>query len=188
MALLFALAPVPTAASGPIRSIGPIRDRWEHLDPRLPDQAAIEATTLGDFAGVSFAYRHAVGRHLSVGAMFEYAYPNPGYGHLVGFGHTLELAGWIKRPWTGLFVAVSMTVGHQFMFGLPRLRSVAMGGGASIGWSWDLTAHVNLALSGGLRRMGVLERSTQICTVENQCIFTAAGFKPRFALSFAYRF
>jgi hypothetical protein len=182
VALAATLAPNEAAA------IEPIRDRWEYLDPRAPNQVAIEAMTLGDHAGVDFAYRRGLGRHLSIGALFEYAYPNPGYGHLVGFGHTLELAGWIKRPWTGLFLTLSVTVGHQFVFGLPQLRSVALGGGASLGWSWDLTAHVNVALSGGLRRMGVVDRSTQICTVPNQCVFTQQGFKPHFALTFAYRF
>jgi hypothetical protein len=120
--------------------------------------------------------------------MFEYAYPNPGYGQLIGFGHTLELAGWIKRPWNGLFVAASFSVGHQLLFRLPELRTVAVGGGFSVGWSWDITRHLDLAIMGGLRRMGVVDRSTQICTVGGQCIFTSQEFEPRFALTFAYRF
>jgi hypothetical protein len=175
---------LPSRAS----AIGPIRDRWEHLDPRAPNLVSIGALTLGDFAGVELGYRRALGRHVSVGALFEYAYPNPGYAQLIGFGHTLELAGWIKRPWNGLFVAVSLTVGHQFMYQLTQLRTVALGGGVSIGWSWDLTTHLNLALSGGIRRMGILDRSTQICTLTDQCIFTSREFEPHFALTFAYRF
>lgn len=179
---------VASLASTQARAAEPMRDRWEDLDPRPPNQVALEALVLGDFFGVDFAFRRALGRHATLGAMFEYAYPNPGYGHLVGFGHTLELIGWIKRPWTGVFFAVHLTVGHQFVVSLPELRSVAIGGGASMGWGWDLTEHWNLALEGGLRRMGVVERSDQICTVEGQCIFTAEGFKPNFTLSFAYRF
>ena len=165
-----------------------MHDRWEHLDPRLRNQVALEAIVLGDFFGVDFAYRRAFGRHVSVGAMLEYTYPNPGYGHLVGFGHTLEVVGWIKRPWTGVFFSAHFTLGHQFVISLPELSSVALGGGASMGWGWDLTPHLNLALAGGLRRMGVVEQSDQICTLPGQCIFTAPGFKPHFTLSFAYRF
>ena len=75
-------------------AIEPIRDRWEHLDPRARNQIALEAMSLSDFFGVDFAYRRAIGRHMSLGAMLEYTYPNPGYGHLVGFGHTLEVIGW----------------------------------------------------------------------------------------------
>jgi hypothetical protein len=174
----------------PVRAhaIQPIRDRWEHLDPRAPNLASIGTLTLGDFAGIELGYRRALGRHMSAGALFEYAYPNPGYGHLIGFGHTLEVTGWIKRPWTGLFVSVGLTVGHQFLFQLPHLRTVALGGGVSIGWSWDITTHLNLMFSGGLRRMGVVDRSTQICTLEAQCIFTSEEFEPHFALTFGYRF
>jgi hypothetical protein len=36
--------------------------------------------------------------------------------------------------------------------------------------------------------MGIVERSTQICTRPGQCIFVADGFKPRFTLTFGYRF
>jgi hypothetical protein len=178
------LALVPARA----RAIEPIRDRWEHLDPRSPNLASIGAITLGDYAGIEFGYRRALGRHTTVGTLFEYAYPNPGYGQLIGFGHTLEVAGWIKRPWTGLFVAIGLTVGHQFLHRLPELRTVALGGSVAVGWSWDVTTHINLSLSGGLRRMGVVDRSTQICTVPGQCIFTSQEFEPRFALTFAYRF
>lgn len=163
-------------------------DRWEHLDPRPRNLFLIEAITLGDFAGVDLGYRRAFGRHFSVGALLEYAYPKPGYGQLQGFGHTLEGIVWVKRPWTGVYFAATFTIGHQFVFSLPELRSVALGGGAAIGWAWDLTAQLGLGLSVGLRRMGVVERSTQICTVDDQCIFVEDGFKPRFALTFGYRF
>ncbi|PRP92298.1 hypothetical protein ENSA5_50170 [Enhygromyxa salina] len=148
----------------------------------------LDALFLSDFAGVELGYRRGLGRHLSVGALLEYAYPNPGYGHLVGFGHTLEVIGWLKRPWTGVYFAAHLTLGHQFVVSLPRLRSVALGGGASIGWSWDLTSHINVAFSGGLRRMGVVARTPQICTLPEQCVFTSPGFQPRFTLSFGYRF
>lgn len=163
-------------------------DRWEHLDPRPRNLIVLEHNTLGDFAGVDVGYRRALGRHFSLGATLEYAYPNPGYGQLQGFAHTLEAAVWIKRPWAGVYFSAAFTVGHQFVFALPELRTVALGGGAAIGWSWDLTAHLDLGFSLGIRRMGVVERSTQICTVPNQCIFTADGFKPRFTLTFGYRF
>jgi hypothetical protein len=163
-------------------------DRWEHLDPRLRNEFIIEATILGDFAGLDIGYRRGIGRHFSLGAMIEYAYPNPGYWQLQGVAHTLEAAIWIKRPWTGVYFSAGLTVGHQFLAPLPELRSVAVGGGAAIGWSWDLTQHINVGFAAGIRRMGVVERSTQICTRPGQCIFTAEGFKPRFTLTFGYRF
>lgn len=175
---------LPTRAA----AIEPIRDRWEFLDPRPPNQVSIDAMVLGNFAGVGFGYHRGLGRHASVAAVFEYAYPNPGYGQLIGFGHTLEVTGWIKRPWNGLFVSLGLTLGHQFLHRLPELHNLALGGSVLIGWSWDVTAHLNLALSGGVRRMGVIERSTQICTLPGQCIFTDDEFRPRFALTFAYRF
>jgi hypothetical protein len=163
-------------------------DRWEHLDPRPSNLFMIEANTLGNFAGVDLGYRRGFGRHFSLGALLEYAYPNPGYGQLQGLGHTLEAAVWVKRPWTGVFFTATLTVGHQFVFSLPELRAVAIGAGGAIGWSWDLTPHLDVGFSLGIRRMGMVERSPQICTVAGQCIFVAEGFKPRFTLTFAYRF
>jgi hypothetical protein len=163
-------------------------DRWEHLDPRPRNQLLIEANTLGNFAGLDFGYRRALGRHFSLGGMLEYAYPKPGYAQLQGFAHTLETVVWVKRPWTGVFFAAELNVGHQFVWSLPQLRRVAVGASAAIGWSWDLTPHINVGFSMGLRRMGIVDRSTQICTVSRQCIFVADGFQPRFTLTFGYRF
>jgi hypothetical protein len=187
---LLPLLTVALACLAPARAhaIDPVRDRWEFLDPRDPNQVYLDAMTLGDYAGVGIGYRRGLGRHMSLGAQLEYAYPNPGYAHLVGFGHTVEVVGWLERPWTGVYFAATVTVGHQFAVSLPGLSSVALGGGASMGWSWDLTRHANLAFSGGLRRMGVVHRSTQICTVPGQCIFIAEGFRPRFTVTFGYRF
>jgi len=147
----------------------------------------IEANTLGNSSGVDLGYRRAFGRHVTLGALLEWAYPNPGYWLLQGFAHTLETAVWIKRPWTGVYFAANVTVGHQFLITLPELRTIAVGAGAAIGWSWDLTEHINVGFALGLRRMGVVERSTQICTVHDQCVFTADGFQPRFSLTFAWR-
>lgn len=163
-------------------------DRWEHLDPRPRNQLALEFMILSNFTGLNLGYRRGLGRHFSLGGLLEYAYPNPGYAQLQGFAHTLETAVWIKRPWTGVYFAANLTVGHQFLFTLPELRTIAIGAGASIGWSWDLTRHINVGFSLGLRRMSVVERSTQICTVEGQCIFTAEGFLPRFTLTFGWRY
>ncbi len=163
-------------------------DRWEHLDPRRRNEFMVQANTLGSFAGFDIGYRRGLGRHFSVGAMLEYAYPKPGYWQLQGVAHTLETAVWIKRPWTGVYFSAMLTVGHQFLVSLPKLHSVAIGGGAAMGWSWDLTNHINVGLSAGIRRMGVVERSTQICTVPGQCIFIIEGFEPRFSLTFGYRF
>jgi hypothetical protein len=172
----------------PARAIDPIPDRWEHLDPRPHNEIVLVATTLGNYAGFDLGYRRGLGRHLSLGALLEYAYPNPGYWQLQGFAHTVELAAWVQRPWTGIYFAATLTVGHHYMFSLPELNSVALGGGAAMGWSWDLTDRLNVAFSAGIRRMGVVRRSTQICTLSDQCIFIAEGFKPRFALTFGYRF
>lgn len=169
-------------------AIDPIPDRWEHLDPRPKNQLILEANTLGDSAGFDLGYRRGLGRHFSFGALLEYAYPNPGYGHLQGFAHSLEGAAWIQRPWIGPYVAATFTVGHQFLISIPELNAVALGGGLALGWAWDLPFNVNLGISVGLRRMSIIKRSTQICTVPGQCIFIAEGFKPRFTLTFGYRF
>lgn len=163
-------------------------DRWEHLDPRPRNELMFVATTLGRFAGFDLGYRRGLGRHFSLGALLEYAYPRPGYWQLQGFAHTLEAAVWVKRPWTGVFFTAGFTVGHQYLVSLPALRSVAIGGGAAIGWSWDLTQHLNVSFSGGIRRMGVVDRSPQICTVPGECVFVTEGFHPRFTLNFGYRF
>jgi hypothetical protein len=171
------------------RALDPIPDRWESLDPRPRNEFVLQATTLSDFAGLDIGYRRGLGRHFSLGALLEYAYPNPGYAALLGFAHTLEGIVWVQRPWTGVYFATTFTVGHQFLVSVPQLRSIALGGGAALGWSWDLEPYnLNLGFSVGLRRMGVVERSTQICTVPDQCIFVAEGFKPRFTLTFGYRF
>lgn len=192
--LLVMASPRPVRASGPdadnplARRSDRWADRWEFMDPRPPNLLVADALVLGNFAGIGLGYSRALGRHASVGALFEYAYPNPGYGQLIGFGHTLEVTGWIKRPWNGLFVTLGLTLGHQVLFRLPELHTIALGGNVMVGWSWDLTPHINLAISGGVRRMGVVDRSTIICTVPNQCIFVDEDFRSRFALTFAYRF
>ena len=188
LGLLLGLTAITEAEAAGPRLDPRFADRWEHLDPRPANQFLINATTLGNFAGFDLGYRRGIGRHFSLGALLEYAYPNPGYGQLQGFGHTLETNVWIKRPWTGVYFSAALTIGHQYLFSLPELRSVAVGGGAGMGWSWDLTPHLNVGFLAGIRRMGVVERSTQICTVPNQCIFVAEGFKPRFSLTFGYRF
>jgi len=171
------------------RAIEPIPDRWEALDPRPPNELVLQAITLSDFAGVDFGYRRGIGRHFSLGALLEYTYPNPGYGNLQGFGHSLEGIVWVQRPWTGVYFATTVTVAHQFLYAVPKIRSVAVGGGAALGWSWDLQPYnLNVGFSVGLRRMGVVERSSQICTVPRQCILLAEEFVPRFTLTFGYRF
>ena len=185
LVVLACLGPGRALAGEPIQ---PIHDRWEFLDPRDGNQLFLDAMTLGDHAGVDIGYRRGIGRHMSVGAQFEYAYPNPGYEHLIGFGHTLEVIAWIKRPWTGVYFSATATVGHQFSVSLPLLSTVALGVGASMGWSWDLTRHINVGFSGGLRHMQVVRHAVQICTVPEQCTFALGGFKPRFTLTFAYRF
>lgn len=187
---MFALvaAMIVSSIARPARAIEPIPDRFEYLDPRPPNEFVIQATTLREFAGVDVGYRRAFGRHASVGALLEYAYPDAGYGQIQAIGHTIEVIGWIKRPWTGVYFAATLTVGHNFLVTLPELSSVAVGGGAAMGWSWDLPWHINLGVSAGLRRMAVVKRSTQICTLPNQCIMIHEDFVPRFTLTFGYRF
>ncbi|NJK31328.1 MAG: hypothetical protein HC927_02320 [Deltaproteobacteria bacterium] len=98
------------------------------------------------------------------------------------------MIGWIARPWYGPFFAASMTLGHGFVSAIPELDILAFGGGLAFGYSWDLPFGFNLAISGGLRRMEILERDGQICTLPGHCVFASEEFLPRFELTFGYRF
>lgn len=166
----------------------PTGDRFSHLDPRPANEFVIQANTLGDFAGFDIGYRRAFGRHFSLGASLEYMYPDAGFSQIQSIGHTLEAIGWIQRPWTGVYFAATFTVGHNFLFAIPSLGSVAVGGGAAMGWSWDLPFKLNVGVSLGLRRMAVVQRSPLICTLPGQCIMVAERFLPRATLTFGYRF
>ncbi|GEM_PF-1937658 len=177
-------AAVPSLA----HAIEPVPDRFEHLDPRPPNLFLVQATTLREFAGFDIGYRRALGRHLSLGAMLEYVYPDPGFGQTQSLGYTVEAIGWIQRPWTGVYFAANVSVGHNFLLSVPRLGSVAVGGGIAMGWSWDLPYAINLGFSAGIRRMAMVHRSSEICTLPNQCIMVREDFVPRFTLSFGYRF
>ncbi|NVB42362.1 DUF3575 domain-containing protein [Pseudenhygromyxa sp. WMMC2535] len=181
-ALAFALAPARA------RALRPIPDRFEHLDPRPSNQLMLQATTLSNRAGVNLGYRRAFGRHFSLGASFEYVYPDVGYGHIQALGHTLEATGWISRPWLGVYFSLSFTVGQNFLFGAPSINAVALGGGGSMGWSWDFLDHLNLGIEGGLRRMSTVKQAPPICSRAEQCIMLREEFVPRFALTFGYRF
>lgn len=182
VAALALLAPREAAA------IEPLHDRWEHLDPRPQNEFVIQAATLSDYAGVNLGYRRALGRHLSLGLIFEYVYPDTGYAQLQGLAHTLEFIGWIQRPWLGIYFEASVTVGHNFLAAVPALDSVGVGGGASMGWSWDLPFNLNLGLAGGLRFMRQVDDSPLICTLPRQCVMVREEFVPRFSLTFGYRF
>lgn len=166
----------------------PIPDRFDFMDPRPANEVVIQAMTLSNFAGVNLGYRRAFGRHISLGGILEYAYPDAGYGQIQALGHTVEAIGWIKRPWTGVYFAATFTVGHNFLFNVPAISSVALGGGASMGWSWDLTPHLNVGVSGGLRFMSMVKQAPEICTLPSQCVMVEENFVPRFALTFGYRF
>ncbi|EDM77241.1 hypothetical protein PPSIR1_17315 [Plesiocystis pacifica SIR-1] len=166
----------------------PVQDRFSSLDPRPDNQFGIESITLSDYAGFGLVYRRGFVGHLSLGVRLEYTYPDVGYGQLQGFNHSVELTGWVKRPWIGPFFSGSFSVGHAFMFSVPSLSAVALGGGVDAGWAWDLTEHLGLAFSMGIRNTVVVRDATQICTLDDQCIVVREAFVPRFALTFGYRF
>ncbi len=176
------------AASSRAEANEPAPDRFYRLDPRPPNQFSFRATTFGSFAGVELGYRRGLGRHLSFGVALEYVYPDSGYGQLQAFGHSAELIAWIARPWIGPYFAATITVGHNFLFSVPELDAVSVGGGLAMGWSWDLPFNFNVGVSAGLRRMVVVERDGPICTLRNRCVFTVEEFWPRFDLTFGYRF
>ena len=182
--MLVAGLPTEAQAREPTR----FPDRFDFMDPRPANEFVIQSMTLSNFAGVNLGYRRAFGRHVSLGGIFEYAYPDPGYGQIQAIGHTVEVIGWIKRPWTGVYFAATFNVGHNFLFTVPGISSVALGGGASMGWSWDLTKHLNVGLSGGLRVMSMVRHAPEICTLASQCVMVKEGFVPRFTVTFGYRF
>ncbi len=146
------------------------------------------ATTVSEFAGFDLGYRRALGRHFSFGVALEYMYPDTGYGQIQAIGHTVELTTWIARPWLGPYFSASFTVGQNFVFAIPEIGSVAVGGGAEFGYSVDLTDHINLALSAGLRRMVPVHRAGPLCSLRRECVYLLDEFQPHFALSFGYRF
>ncbi|MFV8755704.1 hypothetical protein ACNOYE_34570 [Nannocystaceae bacterium ST9] len=148
----------------------------------------VRAITLSEFAGVEIGYRRALSRHFSFGVGLEYAYPDAGYGQIQAIGHQAELTAWIARPWIGPYFSASFVVGHNFLFSVPELRLLALGGGADFGWSWDLPFHINLGVSVGLRRMVPVERSGPLCSLRRECVYLLDEFQPHFGLSFGYRF
>lgn len=166
----------------------PVLDRFAELDPRPPNHASIRAITVSEFAGVELGYRRALGHHLSLGATFEYVYPDAGYGQIQALGHRLELAAWIARPWTGPYFAGEFVVGQNFVFSIPELDAVALGGGVDFGWMVDLPFHINLGLSLGIRRMAPVRRDGPLCTLRRECVYLLDEFQPHFGLSFGYRF
>lgn len=165
-----------------------VADRWTKLDPRPPNLVSARAITLSEFAGFDLGYRRALNHHFSLGVGLEYVYPDTGYGQIQALGHTVELAAWIARPWTGPYFAASFVVGHNFVFTIPELSSVAVGGGADFGWSWDLPYHINLGVSVGLRRLFPVRRAGPLCSLQRECVYLLDEFQPHFALSFGYRF
>jgi len=183
LALVFLLLASRVEAAPPS-----VADRWTLLDPRPANHVSIRATTLSDFAGFDLGYRRALGHHLSFGVSLEYMYPDTGYGQIQAIGHGLELAVWIARPWVGPYFAATFNVGQNFVFTIPELNSLAIGGGADFGWSWDLPFHINLGVAVGLRRMKPVKESGPLCSLRRECVYLFDEFQPHFALSFGYRF
>lgn len=92
------------------------------------------------------------------------------------------------RPWVGPYFAANFTVGHNFVFSIPELSSVSVGGGADFGWSWDLPFNINLGVAVGLRRLVPVVRAGPLCSLHRECVFLIDEFQPQFGLSFGYRF
>lgn len=171
-----------------VHAAPPAHDRFAELDPRPPNLVSIRAITVHNFAGVEFGYRRALSRHLSFGVGLEYVYPSAGYGQIQTLGHRVELAAWIARPWVGPYFAAHLVVGQTFLFTIPELDAVSVGGGAEFGWSWDLPFHINLGVSVGLRRVFVVHRDGPVCSLRHECVYLRDQFQPQFGLSFGYRF
>lgn len=131
---------------------------------------------------IGLAYDRAVHRRLTVGARFEYAVPKRGYAHLQGWVEGLALAVWAPRAFHGFFAEANLGVGHTVLVAQPRLHTVAIAPGATVGLRFRLGTHAFIGASGGLRWGVVAHRNEAICTFAAACPAVRAGPSARVAL------
>jgi hypothetical protein len=118
---------------------------------------------------VGIGYDRAVHRRVSVGARFESAIPKTGYAHLVGWVEGVALAVWAPRAYQGFFAEANLSVGHTVLGVQPRLHSVSVAPGATVGVRWRFGKHLFIGASGGLRWGILAHRNPAICTFSAAC-------------------
>jgi hypothetical protein len=133
-------------------------------------------------------YDRAVHRRVSVGARFEMAIPKTGYGHLQGWVEGLALAVWAPRAFHGFFAEANLSVGHTVLGVQPRLHSVSVAPGATVGLRWRFGTHVFIGASGGLRWGIAARRDPAICTFSAACPAIRTGPTARVAIEVGVAF
>lgn len=149
---------------------------------------SLATTLVRDFAGTEVLYRRHLGWRLSGGAAVEYLYAHPGFEYLQGAAERVELAIWPSRVFAGPFLAAHFAASQQFLARDAGVRSVAVGGGADVGWNWMLGFGLNVGIAAGVRRSAVVESTDLICTRDAECPFAREDFMPRFALQLSWAF
>ncbi len=156
--------------------------------PATPNNVTFGSSLVRNFAGADLGYRRYLGWRLSAGAALEYLYAHPGFEYLQGAGQRVEVALWATEVFNGPYVAADVLASQQFLARDSRVRSVAVGGGADLGWNWMVGFGLNVGISAGVRRSKVISRSPLICTRAGECPFISEDFMPRFALNLSYAF
>jgi hypothetical protein len=132
--------------------------------------------------GIGLGYDRAVHRRVTVGARFEYAVAKRGYAHLQGWIEGLALAVWAPRAFHGFFAELNLGVGHTVLAAQPRLHTIAIAPGATVGVRWRLGTHAFIGASGGLRWGVLAHRNPAICTFAAACPAVRVGPSARVAI------
>lgn len=131
---------------------------------------------------IGIGYDRAVHRRVTVGARFEYAVAKRGYAHLQGWLEGLALAVWAPRAFHGFFAEANLSVGHTVLVAQPRLHTVAIAPGATVGVRFRLGTHAFIGASGGLRWGVLAHRNPAICTFAAACPAVRVGPSARVAI------
>jgi hypothetical protein len=173
-------APEPTSDPRVVRSATP--------KAAARNDFTIATTFVRDFAGTDLLYRRHLGWRVSGGVAVEYLYAHPGFEYLQGAAERVELAIWPSRVFAGPFLAAHVAASQQFLARDATVRSVALGGGADVGWNWMLGFGLNVGVAAGVRRSTVVSSTDLICTRVGECPFAREDFMPRFALQLSWAF
>jgi hypothetical protein len=158
------------------------------VKPATPNNLTIGSTLVRDFAGTDLVYRRHLGWRVTAGAALEYLFAHPGFDYLQGAAERVELTLWASRVFHGPFFSAHAVASQQFLARDSSVRSLALGGGADVGWNWMLGFGLNVGFSAGVRRSKVLRETSLICTRDDECPFVRQDFTPRFALQISYAF